>query len=138
MSAIRRVPPGVVGNIILFAIEGKHSCTRGKEHLWFLQLRSVCQLWQTTSFSTPLLWRDVEIDLRAVVGYDNFGGTAKAWMWRCLAPWFSRAGEGAPLQLEVRGSTTAEAEDVLEFVHQTSYNVVKLAFTLIPIVYSWS
>ncbi|KAH6906268.1 hypothetical protein BKA70DRAFT_1047983, partial [Coprinopsis sp. MPI-PUGE-AT-0042] len=63
LAPIRRVPPEIIASIISFVIEPRNLCVGYEERHSFIKVRLVCQLWRTTSFSTPSLWRTVELDM---------------------------------------------------------------------------
>ncbi|KAH6873538.1 hypothetical protein BKA70DRAFT_1450281 [Coprinopsis sp. MPI-PUGE-AT-0042] len=119
MGPMRRVPPEVLASIIHFAIAGRCGYVSDKGCAIFLDIRSVCRLWRTTAFSTPSLWRAIERDL-----------TARHWrkpsIWNCLASWFSHAGEGAPLQVNVAVAVPYHAIDLFEFLSKSGLNITFL------------
>ncbi|KAH6908952.1 hypothetical protein BKA70DRAFT_1479732 [Coprinopsis sp. MPI-PUGE-AT-0042] len=119
MGPMRRVPPEVLASIIHFAIAGRCGYVSDKGRAIFLDIRSVCRLWRTTAFSTPSLWRAIERDL-----------TARHWrkpsIWNCLASWFSHAGEGAPLQVNVAVAVPYHAIDLFEFLSKSGLNITFL------------
>ncbi|KAH6906269.1 hypothetical protein BKA70DRAFT_1429694 [Coprinopsis sp. MPI-PUGE-AT-0042] len=129
-APIRGVPPEIVASIIYFATEGQRKGLGDYERSEFLRLRSVCRLWRITSFSTPSLWRAVEINMatRGVVA-SKPRAMIKAWIWNRLSPWLSRAGDGAPVCLDFYGSTPTVGIEALDFVAKSGFNIATLDFT---------
>ncbi|KAH6901273.1 hypothetical protein BKA70DRAFT_1310130 [Coprinopsis sp. MPI-PUGE-AT-0042] len=92
-SPIRLVPPEVIATIISQCLAGEGHPLNDVGRRSFARYRAVCRLWRNISFSTPALWRSLEVEACNFHQLPNFVAT--------LQSWFSRAGQGAPLELKL-------------------------------------
>ncbi|KAH6908956.1 hypothetical protein BKA70DRAFT_1279184, partial [Coprinopsis sp. MPI-PUGE-AT-0042] len=114
LSAIRRIPPEIVARIISLAVTGIGGYAGKKERQQFRNLRAVSRLWRQTAFSTPHLWRSIQL----------FGNDFPPTFSRCQNPqeheayaksltsWFQRGGAGARLRLNMSWLP----QDVVDFI----------------------
>ncbi|KAH6873522.1 hypothetical protein BKA70DRAFT_1352813, partial [Coprinopsis sp. MPI-PUGE-AT-0042] len=127
VSAVRRISPEVIASIIGFAIQGSNGLLHQEERVFFAQLRSVCRLWRDTSFSTPSLWRAVGLDIGHILAR-NPSVDVKTYIWDNLTCWLLRAGEGAPVTLQVYGPLPSTTFHIMDFASGTGFNITTLAF----------
>ncbi|KAH6873513.1 hypothetical protein BKA70DRAFT_1482677 [Coprinopsis sp. MPI-PUGE-AT-0042] len=126
-TAFRRIPPEVIARVLEFAVEGPDDLMHQTERIFFSQLRSVCRLWRQTSFSTPSLWRGVGVDIGQIT-QNSYGYGIEGYLWRNLTNWFRRAGEAAPLKLQVYGPVPRTASGAMNFASSGGLNITTLAF----------
>ncbi|KAH6908949.1 hypothetical protein BKA70DRAFT_1279175 [Coprinopsis sp. MPI-PUGE-AT-0042] len=115
-SAVRCTPPEIIARIIASAISDPKGVVGKAERRIFQHLRSVCRLWRQTAFSTPYLWRSVE------VAGDDLPSSVTSW---CL-----RGGEGAPLTLSFSQMLAAEVSVAFETVRSSKLNVTSAVVTI--------
>ncbi|KAH6873512.1 hypothetical protein BKA70DRAFT_1352802 [Coprinopsis sp. MPI-PUGE-AT-0042] len=128
VTAIRRIPPEIIARIIQFAVGTPDGLMHREERLVFAQLRSVSRLWRETSFSTPRLWRAVGLDIDQIVASDPLVDI-KEYVCNNLTPWFHRAGDAAPVTLQVYRGLPATIPHILDFASKTGLNITSLAFS---------
>jgi F-box-like len=121
IAVVRHIPPEVVAKFIKYAIEDPDGFIHEGERHIFAQLRAVCRLWRQTSLSTPSLWRRVGVNMGQALGLNSDTDT-KSYVRQNLAPWFLRAGKGAPLALYVQGLLPDMVSDLMDFVRNTSFS----------------
>jgi F-box-like len=115
-APIRRIPPEIMAHIFSFAIVNRHRLVGLNGRASFLCIRSVCRLWRATSFSTPSLWRAVGLDAAA---HTQRGPST----WNHLVSWFSHAGTGAPLRLNILVSSPSHGVDLLDIISRFELNL---------------
>ncbi|KAH6873520.1 hypothetical protein BKA70DRAFT_1577775 [Coprinopsis sp. MPI-PUGE-AT-0042] len=129
VTAIRRMPLEVIAVIIGFAIQGSDGLVHHEERQLFTNIRSVCRLWREASLSTPSLWRAIGLD---IVPLRLQRADIPAYVWGNLMPWFLRAGEGAPLRIQVYGALATTVSVTIDFMSSTGFNFTSLAFSTPP------
>ncbi|KAH6908898.1 hypothetical protein BKA70DRAFT_1279078, partial [Coprinopsis sp. MPI-PUGE-AT-0042] len=129
LSPLRRVPSEVIATIIRFAIQAPSMHVGWVERQDFMHIRSVCRLWRRTAFSTPDLWRSVELESSELPRW-HYGGQAQGTdaIRRCLISWLSRGGEHAPLSLHILGSSPENMRFLFNIIGASGLNVTSMFF----------
>ncbi|KAH6908925.1 hypothetical protein BKA70DRAFT_1426804 [Coprinopsis sp. MPI-PUGE-AT-0042] len=127
VSAVRRLPAEIIASIIQLAVNNGASDRFGGEKAAFMVLRCVSKVWRRTAFSTPSLWKNVNLALSEFLG-DH--GEAKSNLFTALDTWFSRAGGGTGLTLLVlgHGPRVLGADDIVAWIQQSHFNIFHLSF----------
>ncbi|KAH6908922.1 hypothetical protein BKA70DRAFT_1479667 [Coprinopsis sp. MPI-PUGE-AT-0042] len=133
VSAFRRLPAEIIAAIMTQAVRCDPNFSPPSAE------RFAFQRWRRTAFSTPSLWRRLDVDLRGFFR-GNLDET-KTNFTRALNSWFSRAGEGASLMLLVndfgsnrsphqKATSTAEMDltidDLLEWMRDSHFKISHL------------
>ncbi|KAH6873531.1 hypothetical protein BKA70DRAFT_1352821, partial [Coprinopsis sp. MPI-PUGE-AT-0042] len=114
LSAICRIPPEIVARIISLAVTGIGGYAGKKERQQFRNLRAVSRLWRQTAFSTPHLWRSIQLfgnDFPPTLSQRQNPQEHDAYA-QSLTSWFRRGGAGARLRLNMSWLP----QDVVDFV----------------------
>ncbi|KAH6908920.1 hypothetical protein BKA70DRAFT_1279111 [Coprinopsis sp. MPI-PUGE-AT-0042] len=127
VAPLRRVPPEVVAKIIQCAVLDHLGFAGKEERLAFIQIRSTCRLWRRTAFSTPSLWRGIDLQLDKLLDKHSADHTMDM-VQKWLLPWFTRAGEGAALKLGLVGAPSTFASAILNLISRYGLNVTSLSF----------
>lgn len=117
-SAARRLPPELVAHIMFFALELDEKPMGEEERQLFMTLRSVSSLWRRTAWSTPALWRSLEVDIGEALDF------AKQ-----VPPWLSRGRRNVHLTLKNTvgyGTPQSVLDEVLPLVALPTYSLTTL------------
>ncbi|KAG2017274.1 hypothetical protein CC2G_006798 [Coprinopsis cinerea AmutBmut pab1-1] len=68
----------------------------------FQLLRCICSLWRNLAFSTPDLWSSLFVDLSNRTLHPKVDNSQRGDYSARMQGWFSRAGDGIPLELTLR------------------------------------
>ena len=96
-APIDNLPAELIAQIILHALFDSVMALGGVGRKDFTNYRLVCKHWRSTAFTTPELWKSLEINVSRDFGEDK--EEAKARMSSTLDGWFGRKGEGVGLHL---------------------------------------
>jgi F-box-like len=96
-SVIRRIPPEIIAAIIILMLSGVRVALENRA---YASVCSISTLWRQTATSTPSLWRSLSLDLDRVPAWHH-RTDAGPRLRDSLDGWFSRAGEGAYITLDV-------------------------------------
>jgi hypothetical protein len=134
-SAIRRVPPEVIASIMWYSIWDDDGTVQNG---WLIKLCCVSTLWRDTGFSTPVLWRSVNIGLGHHRSNSNprDPDVAKAKLSRFLNQWVSRCGDGKGIEVYFSPKPFArlpinaqlQGRDIVEWIHASNFTFRSLTF----------
>lgn len=117
IAPIRQVPPEILANIANMATSG------GADIRAMFKFQLVCRLWQETCVSTPSLWRRLIVNAscsRMVRLIEP-----KPRLQQTLLFWFSRAGNGAALDLAVKEASQQHLSDTLGLVSSLGLSTLR-------------
>ncbi|TFK18144.1 hypothetical protein FA15DRAFT_675523 [Coprinopsis marcescibilis] len=123
VAPARDLPNELIAKIISFSFRNPGMLNQ-EDRLQFRTLRWVCKKWRDVAFSTPTLWRGLEVILQA-----------KSGSWTSpsqLDSWFRRGGDEAQIRLGIvlgwaEMEMTKSLADVFDFM--SSRNLAELAIT---------
>ncbi|KAH6873544.1 hypothetical protein BKA70DRAFT_1413291 [Coprinopsis sp. MPI-PUGE-AT-0042] len=127
VSALRRIPPEVIANIIAFAISGYDGFVGAEERQFFQKLRAVCRLWRQTALSTPYLWRCVGL---GVCDFPPRRGHKEDPLTQPLTSWFSRGGYSAPVNLFLSWVSVDHATRAFQIMRQSGLNLTSATVSI--------
>ncbi|KAH6873548.1 hypothetical protein BKA70DRAFT_1450291 [Coprinopsis sp. MPI-PUGE-AT-0042] len=125
LSAIRRAPPEIITRIMSFVIDEWEGYAGQIARQDFQKLRAVCRLWRQTALSTPYLWHSVSIASKdfPFSQYEDVSPHRKELFAQSLSSWFSRGGEGAPLELCLSCVSVEHATFAFQLVRNLRLNI---------------
>ncbi|KAH6908951.1 hypothetical protein BKA70DRAFT_255147 [Coprinopsis sp. MPI-PUGE-AT-0042] len=117
LSALRRTPPEIIARIIAFAISDPKRFVGKAGRRTFQSVSTVCRLWRETAFSTPYLWRSVEV-------------VEEDFPFRSLVSWCSRGGDGAPIRLSFSQVLAIQVTYAFSVAHSSNLNLTSVIVTV--------
>lgn len=104
LSSTRKIPAEVIASFITFAIAGPDGHVGSEERVTFLRIRRVSQLWRSTAFSTPKLWRNVCFELAYGILLSHYAPLPIHW--NPLVSRLSHRGQGSQLSITQSNART--------------------------------
>ncbi|KAH6873528.1 hypothetical protein BKA70DRAFT_1577780, partial [Coprinopsis sp. MPI-PUGE-AT-0042] len=131
--AIRCIPPEILAKIMAFAISGNGGFAGKVERQYFRDLRSISWLWRQTAFSTPYLWRSLEIVANDFPPYlrRSTSHPTDSTFAQSVTSWFRRGGDNAPLSLNMPWVTRTMAEVLLTAISDSKLNLTLAIISII-------
>ncbi|KAH6908894.1 hypothetical protein BKA70DRAFT_1562374 [Coprinopsis sp. MPI-PUGE-AT-0042] len=120
---ILRIPMELTSSLMRLVLGNPRGLLGRNERRQFLVLRLVCRAWREVAYSTPDLWRKLDVDIETP--HDLF--------FKKLSAWFARAGHEAEVQLTIRRTSTStdfEGQAIISLLNQFRFEFLHLGRTV--------
>ncbi|KAH6908893.1 hypothetical protein BKA70DRAFT_1562373 [Coprinopsis sp. MPI-PUGE-AT-0042] len=120
---ILRLPAELTSSLMRLVLGNRHGLFGKIQRQRFLVLRQVCRAWRAVAYSTPDLWRRLDIEIE-----DPHGPFLSK-----LITWFARAGQEVPFHLALRctsPSRTVSARTLIALINQFHFEYLHLGRTI--------
>jgi hypothetical protein len=132
LSPLRRTPPEIIATIMDLAIRPVGGYIGPQHRRIFQDLRSVCCLWRETAFSTPYLWRYIDLSPAdfPFKQHEIPDPHQEEKFTQRLLSWFSRGGLGARLMFDLTFVSVEHAAFAFQVLRRLQLNVTRSVVSL--------